>query len=595
MAITPLFSKLKRAWPDKTTYESHLLRMLITPLFLKLKRTWPDKAIHEHLLGMANQLEIWAEILRALAPLWAQMALYYGLLLVETTLRIWTVSYLSLSPESAEGAENAAVYWAASVVASRMAFHVRETYLRDLLGSGAEKRLFRSLLELYARLPGTVRGTCALQDYAGKAKRTAKGARRQMFSIFPEVVGLASSVYVIVQLVRDEPWAAASSVVCIAAAWLLRKKPGKVTAEAVARQRRRLRNATQREESETRLFADDPCRLDELMAAADERVAGYGESQSSQLTDPLELGILPMYLLIAYSHRDQPMRVATLAGFMSQLSGRLRMLYLIGHSALMSMKDMRECAEFWGRCACFLDSAEATDFPLCLHVRDINGEWMGDNLALGQEFTIRRGEHVLFTGPNGQGKTALTRSICCLAPGVTMNRNATAGTAVGDFSRRVVYHGDQSPFDRAHFGALFSPELAESDDFAHVAEATQFDRRWARDGTDTSMATLSAGQRARARLAHTLLRVLRPAGREKKTVVVLDEPETHIDADSVGTIVANIQEFCRERGVTLFVVSHSEKLAKLPYDVRVRLESGVVSAHAHREEGVWMCLRTART
>ena len=181
-------------------------------------------------------------------------------------------------------------------------------------------------------------------------------------------------------------------------------------------------------------------------------------------------------------------------------------------------------------------------------------------------------------GPNGSGKTTIANLI------------------LGFYrpQRGCVYVDDQ-PLERIHLSHLrgqigvvpqspllfsgtireniaYGFPLAEADRVeraARLATAHHFISQFP-DGYDTLVGDhgvlLSGGQRQRVVIARAMLR--------KPSLLILDEPTIHLDQESVGQIIQNLQNL--ENAPAILIISHDEELVSLAEDV-YSLRDGIVT------------------
>jgi len=196
-----------------------------------------------------------------------------------------------------------------------------------------------------------------------------------------------------------------------------------------------------------------------------------------------------------------------------------------------------------------------------------------DEVAL----SLAEGEIVDVTGPSGAGKTTLLRAVALLLPGAT-GELELAGAAAHTMSpqewRSRVALLPQKPAlvcgdVRTNLVLPWTLKVRH----AHHAPAEEV-LRAGMDGLalgavalDRDVARLSVGQQARIALLRVLL--------THPTVLLLDEPDAALDADSSGALAAALSDFASQGGAVLRV-RHRE--ADGLATRRLRLESGTLQA-----------------
>jgi ATPase subunit of ABC transporter with duplicated ATPase domains len=188
-----------------------------------------------------------------------------------------------------------------------------------------------------------------------------------------------------------------------------------------------------------------------------------------------------------------------------------------------------------------------------LRARDLTVTGGGRTLLAGVDLSVRGGDRILLTGANGAGKTTLLRVLAGqrapdggavdAAAGVTLlpqtHDDLRTDVTVLDFFRsRVPVYADDA--ERLLDGYLFGPD------------------QW-----DARLRTLSAGELRRLLLA---VMVNSPA-----RVLLLDEPTTFLDFDSLEVVEAAVRQF---RG-TVVLVTHDAWFADaVGVDRRWRIADG---------------------
>ncbi len=182
-------------------------------------------------------------------------------------------------------------------------------------------------------------------------------------------------------------------------------------------------------------------------------------------------------------------------------------------------------------------SEEESTATEVVRAKELSFSFGGKPLIEDLSFLVRRGERVLFLGPNGCGKSTLMKLLVSrLAPKggrITLAHNAKIG------------YYDQENQTLNESGTVFS-ELRDT--YPHK---TDFELRSAlalflfgAEDMDKPIAVLSGGERARLTLAKLIL--------TKVNLLVLDEPTNHLDIGSREALEGGLADF----DGTVIAVSH---------------------------------------
>ncbi len=202
----------------------------------------------------------------------------------------------------------------------------------------------------------------------------------------------------------------------------------------------------------------------------------------------------------------------------------------------------------------------------------------GPPILKGVSFDVPANTLVGIIGPSGGGKTTLVRAILGVVPLAqgtvridradidTLNRGEI-GAAIGYLPQDIELFNGTVAENIARFGVLDSPQIVEAAKIAGVHEMIL----GLSDGYETVIGeqggVLSAGQRQRIALARAVY------GQPK--LVVLDEPNSNLDADGEQALHAALRTL-KERGATVLVIAHrSSMLAGL--DRLLVLREGAVA------------------
>lgn len=170
------------------------------------------------------------------------------------------------------------------------------------------------------------------------------------------------------------------------------------------------------------------------------------------------------------------------------------------------------------------------------------------------EIDLRAGRVTVVTGANGAGKSTLLRCLAGMQP-------LESGEL--ELDARVV-----DPTGPEHWRDVFAvldqnawlPDLTVTDHLLLVGDSDGVDRALHQVGLSADLGdrlpgALSSGQRQRAALAVAVVRPWR--------VLLLDEPERHLDDEGVDMVARLVRELAGD-GRTVAIATHSTVLRALP-------------------------------
>ena len=184
------------------------------------------------------------------------------------------------------------------------------------------------------------------------------------------------------------------------------------------------------------------------------------------------------------------------------------------------------------------------------------------NLSLGYDgreivhalnFEVNTGDYLCIVGENGSGKSTLMRTIL----GLQAPLNGQVLTGDGLRQNEIGYLPQQSPVQRDFPASV--REIVLSGCQAHTKRAfySAAEKTIAQENMEklglTSLARrcyreLSGGQQQRVLLARALCAT--------QKMLLLDEPVTGLDPKATAELYCLIQQFNREDGITIIMISH---------------------------------------
>ena len=180
----------------------------------------------------------------------------------------------------------------------------------------------------------------------------------------------------------------------------------------------------------------------------------------------------------------------------------------------------------------------------------------------GIDFSIKKGEFVVIVGPSGAGKTTVL--------------NILGGMDITRYNERQLtgYRRNEIGFVFQFYNLVPNLTAKENVELALQICKDPLDARTVLedvglgDRLDNFPAQLSGGEQQRVSIARALAK--------NPKLLLCDEPTGALDYNTGKSILKLLQDMCREKGMTVIVITHNSALAPMA-DRLIRIKNGKVS------------------
>ena len=212
-----------------------------------------------------------------------------------------------------------------------------------------------------------------------------------------------------------------------------------------------------------------------------------------------------------------------------------------------------------------------------LEVKDLHVYYGVIQALKGISFEVNQGEVIALIGANGAGKTTTLQTLTGLLSAkegsvvfegkditkVPAHKIVEMGIAHVPEGRRVF--ADLSVYENLIMGAYTRKDKAEIQE-SLVGVYKRFPRLEERKGQRAG--TLSGGEQQRVSIARALAK--------NPKLLLCDEPTGALDYNTGKSILKLLQNMCREKGMTVIIITHNQALAPMA-DRLIHIKNGQVA------------------
>lgn len=196
-------------------------------------------------------------------------------------------------------------------------------------------------------------------------------------------------------------------------------------------------------------------------------------------------------------------------------------------------------------------------------------------------FQIAKGEFVVVVGPSGAGKTTVLNILGGMDK-ATSGKVWVDGKNIADYSGRQLtgYRREDIGFVFQFYNlvpnltALENVELALQICKNPLDARTVLEEVGLKDRLGNFPAQLSGGEQQRVSIARALAK--------NPKLLLCDEPTGALDYQTGKAILKLLQDMCREKGMTVIVITHNSALAPMA-DRVIKIKNGKVSQMTQNE------------
>lgn len=202
----------------------------------------------------------------------------------------------------------------------------------------------------------------------------------------------------------------------------------------------------------------------------------------------------------------------------------------------------------------------------------------------GIEFEVEKGEFVVIVGPSGAGKTTVLNILGGM-DSATKGTVLVDGKDIAKYSQRQLtgYRRDDIGFVFQFYNLIPNLTALENVELAmqicrHPLNARQvLEEVGLGERLKNFPAQLSGGEQQRVSIARALAK--------NPKLLLCDEPTGALDYQTGKAILKLLQDMCREKGMTVIVITHNSAIAPMA-DRVIKIKNGKVSSMRINENPV---------
>jgi zinc transport system ATP-binding protein len=179
-----------------------------------------------------------------------------------------------------------------------------------------------------------------------------------------------------------------------------------------------------------------------------------------------------------------------------------------------------------------------------LEVKNLSVKFGEEEVIKNLSFEVEKGEFLIVLGPNGSGKTTLFKAILGLIP--------SSGEVIWQRGKipKISYLPERLSRERFYdlpitINDFFKFKEESEEKISYVLEAVGLEPK---EILNKNPVNLSSGQFQRMLIAWSLIK--------EPEVLFFDEPATGVDIGGEETIYSLLEKFWREKGITIFLITH---------------------------------------